>query len=327
MKKVTILGLNGTTSTMITGPIDIFIMAGVLWNNIIGKPENPYFDVEIVSTDGNEIECLGNIQLKPHRAIKDVESTDLILISSIIDLEKSLNLHSNAIPWLIKHYKKGAHIAGMCTGSLFLAATGLLDGKVATTHWGYVELFKKKFPDVILRPEKLITEDSNLLCSGASNACFDLSLYLVEKYCGHDVAINLAKSFLQDMGRSIQTPYSIFKFQKNHNDELIKNIQVWIEENYSKKIKIIDLAEKFGIGLRTFERRFKASTGDTPLVYIHRIRVQAAKKLLETNNKSFDEIAYKIGYENSGFFREIFKKYVGLCPGVYRRKWVSGLPL
>ncbi|MFC1883164.1 GlxA family transcriptional regulator [Thermodesulfobacteriota bacterium] len=323
MKKVTILGLETTNATMISGPLDLFIMAGVLWNDIFGEPPTPLFDVEIVTLDGKEVRCLGNVQMKAHRSIKEVNETDLVLVTSIAPVEQPFEPFYDAIPWLIDLYEKGTYIAGLCTGTFILAETGLLDGKTATTHWGYTAQFKERYPKVNLRPEHLITEDDNLFCSGASNACLDLSLYLVEKFYGRDITVKLAKSYVQDMDRNFQAPYSVFKFQKNHNDESIKKAQNWIEKNFVKKFNVEELAAKFGMGRRTFERHFKACTGDSPLYYTQRNRVEAAKALLEKNNKTLEEVSYEVGYEDTGFFREIFKKHVGLCPKTYQAKWVT----
>jgi len=323
MRKVTILGLESTNASMISGPLDLFMMAGVFWNDIFGEPATPLFDVEIVSLDGNEVHCLGNVQIKAHRSIKEVKKTDLILVTSIAPVDQAFDPFYDAIPWLINHYEKGAYIAGLCTGTFILAETGLLDGKVATTHWGYASQFQKRYPKVNLKPERLITEDDNLLCSGASNACLDLSLYLVEKFYGRDITVKLAKSYIQDMDRNSQALYSVFKFQKNHNDEVIKKAQDWIENNFALKLNIEELAAKFAMGRRTFERRFKACTGDSPLLYAQRNRVEAAKALLETSNKTLEEVAYKIGYDDTGFFKKIFKKHVGSSPKAYQTKWAA----
>ena len=197
-----------------------------------------------------------------------------------------------------------------------------MNGKVATTHWGYAAQFTKRYPNVNLHPELLITEEDNLLCSGASNACLDLSLYLVEKFYGRDITVKLAKTYIQDMDRTSQAPYSVFKFQRNHNDEVIKKAQDWIESNFARKLNVEELAAQFAMGRRTFERRFKACTGDSPLLYAQRNRIEAAKALLETSNKTLEEVAYKIGYEDTGFFKKIFKKHVGFSPKTYQTKWM-----
>ncbi|MCP4160525.1 MAG: helix-turn-helix domain-containing protein [Deltaproteobacteria bacterium] len=321
MKKVTILALDDASGTTITGPLDIFHLAGVLWNHSMNIKLNPQFEVEIVTTDGKPAKCLNRVFITPHKSIDEVKETDLILISSIVDIDKALKRNGDAIDWLLKHHKNGADIGSVCTGAFFLAETGLLDYKKATTHWGYINEFRKRYPKVNLIPERMVTDEGSVLCSGASNACFDLSVYLVEKYCGHEIAVQCAKAFIHDMGRTLQTPYTAFKSQKNHSDELVINIQAHIENNFKSPFKIEEVSKDYGVGRRTLERRFKTATGDSPTAYLQRVRVEAAKRFLETNNKSFEEITWDIGYEETSFFRKVFKKHTGLTPGQYKSKF------
>jgi transcriptional regulator GlxA family with amidase domain len=319
--KVTILTLYNTTGTSVMGPMDVFFQAGKLWNYINGLKMTPFFEVEIAGIDRNPVKCINNVMLQPHCAIDDVQQTDLIVVACIGGIEKTIKYGEKALEWLRYHYARGAEIASVCTGAFFLAATGLLDGKTATTHWGFVDLFKNMFPQIILKPERLITDEGDLYCSGALYSGIDLSIYLVEKYCGHEVAVQCAKTLIHDMGRDSQAPYAAMRFQKKHADEKIKIAQKWIEDNFMEEFDVDAAAKKFGMSRRTFERRFKTATGDTPLVYLQRTRVESAKRLLETVTLSFDEICYRVGYENSNFFREVFKKNTGLLPTEYQKKF------
>jgi transcriptional regulator GlxA family with amidase domain len=254
----------------------------------------------------------------------EIKKTQLILIPSLN--EETIKYHEDAIPWLLKHYNRGTHIAAMCTGTFLLAGTGLLDHKTATTHWGYTDLFMEMFPSVNLKPERLITDEGDLYCCGASNACFDLSLYLVEKLVGREIALQTAKVFICDMNRINQSEWAIFRFQKKHRDNSIRNAQEFMEKNYADIKSVDDIAEKVGMSRRAFERRFKAATGDTPLKYLQRIRVEAAKRMIETQKSSFDEITYQVGYDNSSYFRKIFTKLCNMTPKLYRLKWGSDFP-
>ncbi len=321
MKKITILALHNCFASTVMSPMDVFFMAGQLWNFICGLPPTPFFEIEIVSFDGKPVKCLNNVFIQPHRAIEYVEKTDLILIPSIANIEKTIKYGAQGLRWLQHQYHQGASIASVCTGSFYLAETGLLNEKTATTHWGYVDLFKQRYPRVNLKPERLITDEGDLFCAGALGAKFDLPVYLVEKYCGHEVAIQCSKSMIHDMGRGSQTPYTVFRFQKNHTDERVKVIQQWIEEHFAEEIDFDIVSKKFGMSRRTFERRFKNATGDTPLVYLQRTRVEAAKERLEAKDETFDEISCRSGYENSSHFREIFKKHTGLLPTEYQKKF------
>jgi len=321
MKKVTIIAIHNTIATTVFGPMDVFYQTGQLWNHINGLPLTPYFDVEIASFDGKPVRCLNNVLIHPHKSINDVEETDLILIPSITNIQKTIKYSVPILEWLIKKYHRGASIASICTGTFFLADTGLLNGKTATIHWGYVDQFRQMYPHVNLKPERLITDEGDLFCAGALGAGIDLPIYLTEKYFGHEVAIQSSKALVHDMNRHSQAPYTVFQFQKEHTDEAIKNSQRWIEENYSGEFDFDDISTKLGMSRRTFERRFKKATGDTPLAYLQRTRVEAAKRMLETGSNTFDEICYHLGYENSSHFRELFKKHTRLLPTEYQKKF------
>jgi len=321
MKRITILAIRNTIATTVFGPMDIFYQAGRLWNHIHGNALKPYFEVEIVSVDGNPVRCLNNALIHPHRSIEEVVKTDLILIPSIINIEKTIRYSASTLDWLVDHYHRGTSIASVCTGSFLLAETGLLDGKTATTHWGYVDQFRQMYPLVDLKPDRLITDEGDLFCAGALEAGLDLSVYLIEKYCGHEEARQSSKALIHDMDRKSQAPYSVLPFQKKHTDEAIMLSQKHIEKNYTREINFDGVSRSLGMSRRTFERRFKGATGDTPLVYLQRTRVEAAKRMLEDNNTTFDEICYQLGYENSSHFRELFKKHTRLLPREYQRKF------
>jgi transcriptional regulator GlxA family with amidase domain len=321
MKHVTILGLTDTSATIIAGPLDIFHFAGRLWNHIFGEPQAPYFRVKIASSDGNPIRCLGGITIQAHQCIAEIHQTDLLIIPSIKDINETMANENAVIPWIQRLHDKGAHVAAICTGTFVLAETGLLDGKIATTHWGAADQFRRRYPRVKLKPERLITESDTIFTSGGSNACFDISLYLVRRYCGQDVTRKLAKTFLHDLDRVSQAPWAVFQCQQNHSDKAIRCAQEQFEHHYRRQFNIDHLARELGMSRRTFERRFRTVTGDSPLHYLHRVRVEAAKRILETENRSFEEIVHAVGYEDASFFRKIFTQMTGLSPITYRRKW------
>lgn len=321
MKKITILAMYRTMASTVVGPLDVFYQAGVMWNYFQGQKLTPYFDVKIVTSNGKPFKCLSGVRMLPHGAMTDVQETDLIIISSILEIEQTLQHQGEVIEWIKEQYRRGVQIASICTGAFVLAETGLLDGKTATTHWGFANQFRKRYPRVELKPERLITDEGSLFCSGGYNAGTDLSLYLVEKYCGHEVALQSSKSVISDIGRTTQAPYAIFEFQKDHNDSRILSVQRWIEDHFEQNFTYDQLACKHAMSRRTFERRFKSATGDTPLVYQQRIRVEAAKRMLENGEHSFDEITFQVGYLDSSSFRKIFSKQTGLRPSEYQKKF------
>lgn len=323
MQRVTILALDNAAATTITGPYDTFCLTGVLWNLGQGLDIIPEFEVEIVTPKGEPARCLNNLTIMPHRAMPEVQETDLVLVSAILDIHQTLAQQGEIIDWLRERYKAGAMLASVCTGSFALAETGLLDGKIATTHWRAADEFKSLYPKVDLKPERLITDAGDLFCSGGFNSSIDLSNYMVEKMCGRETAIQCAKSLVVDRGRVSQTPYSVFHFQREHNDEQILKIQDTLERNFNKDIDLERLSQEHAMGRRTMERRFKAATGDTPLMYLQRVRVEEAKLSLESNNMTVDEISYQVGYEDTPFFRKIFIKHTTMRPNEYRAKFIK----
>jgi transcriptional regulator GlxA family with amidase domain len=238
------------------------------------------------------------------------------------NIQKTITKHPQAVDWLRTHYESGSSIASVCTGAFLLAETGLLDEKTATTHWGFTRLFNQRYPKVNLKPKRLITDEGDLFCSGGVYSGVDLSIYLVEKLCGRQTAVQCSKAVIYDYVRKSQAPYGIHLFQKDHNDLKIRAVQEYMEKNYnSDKVNYDKLAEKFCLSRRTLIRRFKAATGDTPLLYLQRFRVEIAKVLLEKRHHTFDEIAYQVGYEDSGYLRKIFVQFTGLRPKEYQRKF------
>jgi len=321
MKKVTILAMKDTLASTVIGPMDVFYQAGVMWNWFKKQKFTPYFEVRMVTTAGKPFKCLSGARLVPDGSIYDFVNADLIVVSSILEIERTLQIQGEVVGWLKDQYDRGAHIATVCTGAFVLAETGLLDGKTATTHWAAAGEFQKRYPRITLKPERLITDEGDLFCSGGYNAGIDLSLYLVEKYCGHEVALQSSKAVISDIGRTSQAPYAIIQHQKNHHDTQVLSVQERIERNFNQSFSYDELAREYGMSRRTLERRFKTATGETPLTYQQGIRVEAAKRLLENKNDSFDEITYRVGYEDSSTFRKIFLKQTGLRPSDYRRKF------
>ncbi len=244
MKRVTILALERTMASTVTGPLDIFGQAGVLWNQIGGLDPEPRFRVEIATVDGRPVECLNQVRIQPHASIDAIKETDLVIISSE-DLAVLSDACKETVPWLVERFADGASLASVCTGAFLLAETGLLNGKRATTHWGFADEFRRRYPEVILTPECLITDEGNLFCAGGAHSYFDLALYLVEKYCGYEVAAQCARALLLEMGRASQVPFAIFEYQKHHKDKEILKVQNIMEKHYDGEINASDGNEAF----------------------------------------------------------------------------------
>ena len=323
MKKVTILGLFNSMATTIFGPMDILNQAGRLWNRVSKSPQTPFFDVTIASADGQPIRSTNNILIQPHCSIEEIHQTDLIVIASATYIKKILEKNPELVPWIRRQYNQGAHVASICTGVFLLAETGLLDGKSATLHWGFTDMFRKRYPRVNLRQDQIFIDHGRLYCSAGVSAGMDLSLYLVEKFCGRQAAVDSAKTMVLDMGRETQTPYDCFLVPRDHGDPLVIKAQEWIEQHQTEAIDYDRLAGKFRMSRRSLERRFKQATGVTPLGYLQQLRVESAKRMLEEGTQTFNEITYQVGYEDISFFRKVFVRLTGLRPKEYQQRFTA----
>ncbi len=221
----------------------------------------------------------------------------------------------------MKQYRQGAEVASLCIGAFLLASTGLLNGKKCSTHWKYANLFRSMFPEVNLVDDKIITEEQGLYSSGGANSYWNLLLYLLEKYTDREIAIIASKVFAVEIDRSSQSAFIMFNGQKAHEDEPVKKAQEFIENNIADRISVEELALKFAIGKRNFERRFKKATNNTPVEYMQRVKIEAAKKRLESGRKNVNEVMYDVGYTDTKAFRTVFKKITGLSPIDYRNKY------
>ena len=322
MTDVTVLFLNETFSSTATGPMEVFRHAGSLWNMLTGVKPDPRFRVTTASVDGRAVRCDGAIEIKPDMAITAVRKTDLIFIPTTgLDFEHVIERHAPVVPWLRRWHKRGAAIASVCSGVGLIAATGMLDGKRATTHWALAEKFRKLYPGVKWMPELMVTEDHGFYCGGGVHAALDLSLYLVEKFCGHEVAMQTAKALLIDTPRAWQAGFAIVPLKTDHTDDSISSAQEWLHHNFHKDFPLDTPARRVGMSLRNFVRRFKQATGDSPLMYLQKLRIAAAKRLLESDHRTVQEISDAVGYQDVAFFRDLFQRHTGVSPSAYRERF------
>lgn len=289
---------------------------------VFGK--KPVFTVEYVGLQDYVPANNGEYMIKTNRLLQDVAETDLLIIPPTFgDTVKGIQANAEAIPYFKKLYEKGSSLASLCIGAFLLAETGLLSGKKCSTHWAHVNEFKERYPDIEVEDGAIITEHDNIYSSGGANSLWNLILYLVEKFSDRETAIMISKYFALDMGRDNQSQFAIFKGQRNHGDDAIQEVQDYIETHYQHKMSIETLANLVYIGRRTFERRFKEATNNTPTEYIQRVRIEAAKNFFEASRKNVTEIMFDVGYTDTKAFRDIFKKITGLTPIEYRNKFAK----
>ena len=283
----------------------------------------PHYTIDLVGIQSKTSLYEGAFEVKPNKHIEEVKKTDLIIVSTIVgDFEEEVERNAAFIPW-IKEQRllHNAEVASLCTGAFLMAATGLLDGKSAATHWMAHEAFQRMFPQVELIPGKIVSEENGLYSSGGAYSFLNLLLHLVEKYSGREMAIWCAKLFEIEFDRSNQNQFAIFQGQKDHADEAVKQAQDIIEQDFADKLNIDYLADKVSVSRRNFVRRFKKATFNTPFEYIQRVKVEAAKKSLESTPQNIAEVMYAVGYNDPKAFRKAFKKHSGLTPLEYREKY------
>ena len=291
-------------------------------NYLIASGKEPLFDVRLVGISQEEQLNEGLYTVKINSLLKDIEQTDLIIIPAMHgDLTTALNLNAEFIPWIVEQHNRGAEVASLCVGAFLLASTGLLNGKQCSTHWRAADDFRKNFPNVNLVVDKIITDETGIYSSGGALSSANLILYLVEKYAGREVALQCAKMFQVDIERKSQSPFIIFKRQKEHEDKSVIRAQEYIENNFQNKITVDQLASMLALSRRNLERRFKKATSNTVSEYIQRVKVEAAKMSFESSNENINEVMYKTGYSDPKAFRTIFKKLTGLSPIQYRNKY------
>lgn len=280
------------------------------------------FNVQLVGLR-KEVKLEGSIfSVHTDMLPEEVSQTDLIVIPALSgDMTAAIEQNKAFIPWIIHQYNKGAEVASLCMGAFLFAATGLLDGKRCSTHWSRSNEFRKMFPLTELVDSCIITEEQGLYTSGGANSYWNLLVYLVEKYTDRATAILAARYFAIEIDRDSQAAFMLFNGQRAHEDEEIKKAQDFIEEHYNNKLSVDQLAGRFAIGRRSFERRFKKATSNTVAEYIQRVKMEAAKRSFETSRKNISEVMLDVGYTDTKAFRTIFRKITGLTPVEYRNRY------
>ncbi|MBC7850416.1 MAG: helix-turn-helix domain-containing protein [Chitinophagaceae bacterium] len=320
MKHLTILAPKGENNlSSIIGTFKIFSRANSYWKQT-GKKQ--LFNIQVAGIS-KKVEYYDSLfSVKPHLHISEISKTDLIIIPSLNhNYTKAVSENRVMIDWIAHQYRRGAEVASICTGAFMLASSGLLDGRSCSTHWAAADTFAHLFPNVNLEADKLITDEHGIYTNGGAYSFLNLVIYLVEKYYDRRTAIYCSKVFQIDVDRQSQSAFTIFTGQKMHSDEVVKKAQTYIETRIDERISIEQLSSKFAVGRRNFDRRFIKATGNTPIEYSQRVKVEAAKKAFETSSRTINEVMYHVGYADPKAFREVFKKITGLSPMQYRFRY------
>jgi transcriptional regulator GlxA family with amidase domain len=320
MKQVTILYPQEqsalSTVACVVGAVEVFTKAEDYWRKQ-GNPQK--YKVVIAGTSSKEEFIKGMVAIKTDFHFSEITTTDLIIIPAATPVVNSSN--RAMLDWINKQYKKGSEIASMCSGAFILGSSGVLDGKRCSTHWSLTDWFREMFPKVNLCADKLITDEYGIYTNGGAYSFLNLMIYLIEKFYDRQTAIYCSKVLQIELDRNSQSEFSIFTGHKLHGDELVQEAQKYMESNAEEKLSIEEISSKFAIGRRSFDRRFIKATGVTPLEYTQRVKIELAKKALESSRKNVNEVMYEVGYADVKAFREVFRKFTGMSPLEYRGKY------
>ena len=319
MKHVSILPLEDATMSCIDSSYQVLSRANdfLKYN---GKA--PFYAIEIVGLNKTTALNSGLYSVNASKTINEIEKTSLIIIPMLCsDFSKTFEKNKMYVDWLLSQYRNGAEIVCLCVGSFFLASTGILNGKRCAIHWAARNEFSAMYPEVEIIDDTIITDENGIYTCGGGYSYLNLLLYIIEMHLGREYSIIASKMFEIDIDRRNQHQFMIFMGQKRHEDQPVLDAQEFIESNPTKTFTVDEICERVDIGRRIFERRFRKSTGNSIAEYIQRVKVEFAKKQLESPSKTINEIIYEVGYNDIDAFRRVFKKYTDLSPIDYRKKY------
>lgn len=319
MKQISILALSDATMSCIDSAYQVLTRV----NDFLRYSEKaPYYNVEIVGLTKTVDLNRGLYSIRVNRTIEEIKKTDIVIIPLTCgDFPTSIQDNAPFADWLRAQHRQGAEIVSLCVGSFFLASTGLLNGKKCAIHWAAKNEFSAMFPQVQVIDDTIITDENNVYTCGGGFSYLNLLLYMIEKHLGREISVIASRMFEIDIERKSQHQFMIFIGQKRHGDKAVLGAQELIENNPVKSFSVDELCEQFGVGRRTFERRFKKCTGNSMVEYMQRVKVEFTKKQLETDHKTVNEIMYEAGYTDADAFRRIFKRHTDLSPLDYRKKY------
>jgi transcriptional regulator GlxA family with amidase domain len=305
--------------------VDVLAATGTLWHQLVGDdPGVGLIRPRIVSLSREQFRCGNGIPVSPDLAIDEVRKADIVILPELwlAPSDAMRERYPELKDWIRQRHRAGSTIYSACSGSVLLAATGLLNGREATSHWGYADLFRKSFPDVRFNPKpNLVFADptGRIVTAGGTTSWHDLAIHIISRHCSPGEALRIAKVYLLKWHGEGQLPYASLVRRQPHADFVVRHAEAWLSKNFCETNAVAAAVTACGIPERSLKRRFKTATGTTLIDYVQNLRIEEAKRLLEAEENSFDDIALTVGYENTAFFRRLFKRCTGLTPGQYRQ--------
>ncbi|PKM30557.1 MAG: AraC family transcriptional regulator [Gammaproteobacteria bacterium HGW-Gammaproteobacteria-11] len=325
LRQVAILATDGVIASNLMQFKDFFHMASLRDGRRRGQGLTPGFRTALVAPDNLPVTSFSQDRIATDATLSAVRPQLIILPAFWGDFDQLIERYPGVVPWLKAEHSRGTLISAAASGVFWMAEAGLLDGREATTYWRFFDEFSQRFPAVNLNRDKHITDADNLYCAaGVTSAC-DLAIHLIDRLCGSQVAQAVARDTLYEIQRSYTPGIIGFGGQKLHQDVAILQIQQWLEAHFADKFRFEDVASQHGMSIRNFMRRFHAATGDKPLHYLQRLRIETAKGLLSTTRRSIKTISYDVGYDDASFFARLFRQHTGLSPNQYRRQFQQTL--
>ncbi|MEN8107018.1 MAG: helix-turn-helix domain-containing protein [Pseudomonadota bacterium] len=323
--EVLIVAVPETAGSALYGMLDVLLAAGNIWQTLVRTDTQPaLFRVRIVSPRRKAFSCGNGIPVRPDCAVADNPGGDIVILPELWlgPDEDMAGRYPELMDWIRAQYAAGAILYSACSGAVMLASTGLLDGCEATSHWGYQDLFQKHYPQVRFRPEpNLVFADpeGRIVTAGGTTSWHDLAIHIISRHGSPGEALRIAKVYLLKWHGEGQLPYATLVRRQPHADSVVRACEVWLGEYFQQADAIRQVVGRANMPERTLKRRFKAATGTTLIDYLQNLRVEAAKRLLESGPLPVDEISVEVGYEDASFFRRLFKRRSGLTPSQYRR--------
>ncbi|WP_018292128.1 GlxA family transcriptional regulator [Verrucomicrobium sp. 3C] len=313
--------LSGAKPVAVVGPAHLIERMGVTAGTPCTGNGQGRFRVLLVSADGMSVEY-GPVVIRSEGAIQETGAPDLIYVPAPdVDFEEALRRNRPYLDWMRECHARGTIVTSSCTGALFLAEAGLLDGRQATTHWCQADFFASRYPKVHWQISRMVVEDGRVITAGGATAYLNLMIKLAEKFFGRAQALSVARFILVDSERDSQLPYMVRWNRQGHGDSMVQKAQELLSQDLAKPIVLPKLAVACGVSPRTLLRRFRTAVGESPGKYLQGVRIEKAKDLLERTDRTVEEIVAEVGYDDSRSFRRLFRRHVGISPKRYRRKY------
>jgi len=322
---VIIIAVPETAGSALYGMVDVLLAAGNIWQTLVRtSPVDTLFRVRILSQTREPFVCGNGIPVRPDLSVEQNPDTRIVILPELwLGPDEHLKgRYPELMNWIRRQHETGASIYSACSGAVMLAETGLLNECEATSHWGYQDLFRKYYPKVRFRPEpNLAFADpaGQIVTAGGTTSWHDLAIHIISRHCSPGEALRIAKVYLLKWHGDGQLPYETLVRNSPHADSVVRNCENWLAEHYHERAVIQRVVEQFNVPERTLKRRFKIATGSSLMEYLQNLRVEEAKRLLESRELPVDEISVVVGYEDPSFFRRLFKRRTGLTPSQYRR--------